>query len=703
MQLINVGTNPNDNTGDNLRAGFIKVNGNFVEVTGLTSNLQSQINSMSGLNYLGSIVPTSPAYTGTSAAFWTATQAGTYTNFGSVVVSSNSFATISRNSGGTFSISQTPIDLSNVTFPMWSSITYSSGNKVSYLGKYWKTISGASSSDIPSISSNWIEDNNYTSKKVLTNLFDKNSITSGFYINSSGGFNADATYGTSDFIEVQPSTTYYSNVSIRFRCSFDINKTSIPADYSNSSTTAFTTSSTARYVRISALLTNVQPLDLRVNTPSGMLSPVPYEKTIPYTELNVDSVLVNPRTNLFNNTENLASGFYTSTNSTKGSDILNYRGINLTQLTGTSFYASLSTRFTSNTLASFIAGERYFASYYIMNLSGVEKFVWMRSMANSGSFGHEPKLIDGKVRRVWTMIEGVTSTTFKVLTNPTLEYSAQTATQELFWLFSASNFSSPDTQALNVRVGGFQIEQIDSNTYVNGVAMIGDSTMAGGAGSNDSLASREVSTYASGLLNVPFFNRAVGGEKTDTMDARWATDITPLAKNCKYVIIQGGVNDFGNSRPLDDVKASITSMYNKAIADGMIPILMTCTPSTGITTPNEINRVAFNLWLKNKYPLVMDIANLICDPANPAIINPIYANDGTHYGRDAKRAIANAIANWEFWDFKTPKPYQQVLSNWIPTIQKPFDRRIGDIKMIQGIDIFSNDNNLSLGGRYPLI
>ena len=60
----------------------------------------------------GSITPTdTPAGTGT--AYWFATQNGTYTNFGGVVVNTNSFAVISRNDVGAFSISQTAFDITS--------------------------------------------------------------------------------------------------------------------------------------------------------------------------------------------------------------------------------------------------------------------------------------------------------------------------------------------------------------------------------------------------------------------------------------------------------------------------------------------------------------------------------------------------------------------------------------------------------------
>jgi hypothetical protein len=60
-----------------------------------------------------SIVPTSPAPAGTGIASFTATQAGTYTNYGGVVVAANSFAIISRSATGVFSISQTAFNLTS--------------------------------------------------------------------------------------------------------------------------------------------------------------------------------------------------------------------------------------------------------------------------------------------------------------------------------------------------------------------------------------------------------------------------------------------------------------------------------------------------------------------------------------------------------------------------------------------------------------
>jgi len=85
------------------------------------------IQGLSEATFLGSITPSSTP-TGTGKAFWLATQNGTYTNFGGKVVNANSFAVISRDAGGVFSISQTALDLTSYvkteTLSNYSTKTY---------------------------------------------------------------------------------------------------------------------------------------------------------------------------------------------------------------------------------------------------------------------------------------------------------------------------------------------------------------------------------------------------------------------------------------------------------------------------------------------------------------------------------------------------------------------------------------------------
>jgi hypothetical protein len=117
--------------------------------TGTAKDLENAIiSAVTGASGI-SIVPTSPAPTGTGIASFTATQAGTYTNYGGVVVAANSFAIISRSAAGVFSISQTALNISSKT------------DQANYI--------------------NAIGVNKLTFQGNLTNLLDGNS---GFFINT---------------------------------------------------------------------------------------------------------------------------------------------------------------------------------------------------------------------------------------------------------------------------------------------------------------------------------------------------------------------------------------------------------------------------------------------------------------------------------------------------------------------------------------
>jgi hypothetical protein len=82
--------------------------------TGTAKDLENAITAAvtaSGVSSGISIVPTSPAPSGTGTASFFAVQNGTYTNYGGLVVAANSFAIISRSAAGAFSISQTTLSL----------------------------------------------------------------------------------------------------------------------------------------------------------------------------------------------------------------------------------------------------------------------------------------------------------------------------------------------------------------------------------------------------------------------------------------------------------------------------------------------------------------------------------------------------------------------------------------------------------------
>ena len=81
--------------------------------------------------------------------------AGTYPNWGGMVIPANNIGTLSRVSG-TYSVSLTAFSDVNKIRP-WVSGTYASGDQVNHLGKDWVSNAAVVAGDVPGTSSKWVE------------------------------------------------------------------------------------------------------------------------------------------------------------------------------------------------------------------------------------------------------------------------------------------------------------------------------------------------------------------------------------------------------------------------------------------------------------------------------------------------------------------------------------------------------------------
>jgi hypothetical protein len=168
------------------------------------------INATTGVT--GTSVTPSSTPTGTGVASWVALQAGTYTNFGGVVVNANSIAVISRSATNFFSITQTAL---NIRIATWTTTSYASGDQVIHLGKFWKSNAATISTDVPGTSSKWTEVlSAYLGKAEIAtvggkNIFSKDLFREGFYRTDTGVFQARANSKCSTLIPVSAATAYY--------------------------------------------------------------------------------------------------------------------------------------------------------------------------------------------------------------------------------------------------------------------------------------------------------------------------------------------------------------------------------------------------------------------------------------------------------------------------------------------------------------
>jgi len=318
--------------------------------------------------------------------------------------------------------------------------------------------------------------------------------------------------------------------------------------------------------------------------------------------------------------------------------------------TGNTFTSSLEHRYATAYLTPFVTGQKYLVSYYVF--APREQWWWLRTPLNTGDYGHGAKYCPAnQIRRVWQVaVATSTSQLDQGDGNPITALGSGSGGNPRF-------VSQAFTGALDIWIGGLQIEPITA-AYKDGIALIGDSTDAGSSGGKDAPKDfkdhtiREISTVLGAELNVPIFNRAAGGERLDQMDARWATDITPLAVRSWAVICGGGVNDVNQSRTLAQMQTSVHSMKTKADADGLVFIPRTMTPFTGTeTTPAMATlRDQFNAWLLTTYGNIenggncIDISSVVQSPFNANALHPVDYGDGIHFGGMMKTQIGRYMA-----------------------------------------------------------
>lgn len=388
-----------------------------------------------------------------------------------------------------------------------------------------------------------------------------------------------------------------------------------------------------------------------------------------------------------------------STGNTQGVDFLNFNKVKLRKVTFNSFNGYIKTRLTAVPLPDLEVGQMYCASCFVLSQKKQEDFIYMRPLANTSSPGHGPKLIDGNVRRIKQYFIASSVDRIDPLGVPANGYATSGGSQDLYWFFAGNRDAQYGSNNLTVFIGGFQIEKtLPEAAKQNAIAM-GDSITQAGEANYDNGTNRAWTDFVAGMLGINVFNRAVGGETSAQMDARWATDITPLAAVSKWVFINAGVNDLSIDRSLGDIQASITSMFNKAVADNLIPIICTCTPANFSGT-REANRLLLNEWILNTYPLTQDWADILADPNNKSVLNPNWVGDNVHPTYQGYRHLGNAIAQWKFWDLIKINPYNQKLTTSL-TKELPFERKIGEIDDIIPIDVFSESNRSNLGNRWP--
>ena len=385
--------------------------------------------------------------------------------------------------------------------------------------------------------------------------------------------------------------------------------------------------------------------------------------------------------NLWEFTEDPASPTYYIFQFHADGTLQQWNGINLSHITSSgSYYDSISSPFNAIPSPIVYPGVQYLLSFYASsNLSGTQLY-WHRYLQGTTSEGWGPSAIGQTTRRVVFSCAGTAAATLDCGNDPTVPLGSGAGTDRLFWLFMAHNNAFGDASAANFQgigpadlyFGGFQVEP--TVTQKRGVVAMGDSLTQYDCTAVDPAGCTSWTALASSLLNVPFYDRGIGGQTCAQILARWPTDASPiLAANASYVIIECGTNDIGVPLSATQIEQSISSMYSLAMADGATPVVVTIGPfrTTVAINAAEATRQSVNAWIRSTFPFVLDFDKVNADPNNPRLQNPAYIGDGTHLNLAGRIAEGNYVAqsvagNTQgypgIWNFNAPIPYQPVLA-----------------------------------------
>lgn len=353
---------------------------------------------------------------------------------------------------------------------------------------------------------------------------------------------------------------------------------------------------------------------------------------------------------------------------------------------------------------TFTPAQAYLFSFFVKAQAPIEQDISLSSSAVLGGVNMWMHgWVDQLTRRKWFYCVAVTGTTLDCGSQtPTTAYGSGTPSSSITW-FAGGNlnrsfvippgltFATGDLYA-----GGMQITPVATTNY--GIVAYGDSLTQGDCGVNDVAGCSSWVGIASGLMNVPIFNRGTGGITCNSLGAGYAATVHPilLANRAAYVIIKCGTNDLSAGFSAATIEGYLTTLIGDVVTDGKIPVIETIQPQDKArsfpTSQYEAPREQVNAWIRGNCgkltgatgpaggcPYVLDMDKIVQDPLQGNVIrnDPSWMNqtDGTHPQFNEGRAegeyvaqsfVGNTTGHPQIWNFPIPPQYQAVAAT-VPT------------------------------------
>ena len=143
---------------------------------------------------------------------------------------------------------------------------------------------------------------------------------------------------------------------------------------------------------------------------------------------------------------------------------------------------------------------------------------------------------------------------------------------------------------------------------------------------------------------LEFRNCGVFGERTDEIAQR----LDDCADGANVLIVQGGINDIAQGRPVADAADDLTSMVQRGKQADLDVYLTNVLPWNNghpVADPQveELNRLIEKLGESEGVP-VIDFHAALEDPAKPGTMEAEYTDDGDHPSTEGYRVLGNLVA-----------------------------------------------------------
>ena len=151
--------------------------------------------------------------------------------------------------------------------------------------------------------------------------------------------------------------------------------------------------------------------------------------------------------------------------------------------------------------------------------------------------------------------------------------------------------------------------------------------------------------WAAGELErVEFRNCGVFGERTDEIAER----LGQCADGADALIVQGGINDIAQNRPVADTAEDLRSMVRAGLDAGLDVYLVNVLPWNngfpGARKPIlELNGLIDRIGADEEVPM-LDFYSELEDPQSPALIGPQLTDDGDHPSIEGYRRLGGVVA-----------------------------------------------------------